>query len=64
MVTQGFPSGNLKSEILTAMKIAMLLLWVVTPCGLVRKYRRFRRTYSLILWGGHGDNMFLRKNGV
>jgi hypothetical protein len=27
------------------MKMAMLVFWVVTPCGLVGRYQRFEETY-------------------
>jgi hypothetical protein len=30
-----------KSEVLTAVKMSMLVFWVVTPCGLVGRHQRF-----------------------
>jgi hypothetical protein len=31
-------------EVLTAVKLSMLALWVVTPCCLVGRYQRFGET--------------------
>jgi hypothetical protein len=39
----------MRFNILTAVKISMLVFWVVTPCGLVGRYHRFRGTYCLSL---------------
>jgi hypothetical protein len=36
-------------EVLTAVKMAMLVIWVVTPCGLVGRQRQFGETYCLHL---------------
>jgi hypothetical protein len=38
-------------EVITAVRMAMLLFWVVTSCGLVGKYQRFGETYCLQLQG-------------
>jgi hypothetical protein len=40
---------DLRSEVLTAVKMSMLVFWVVTPCGLVNGYQRFGGTYRLHL---------------
>jgi hypothetical protein len=42
-------SETMKSAVLTAVKISMLSLWVVTPCRLVSRYRRFGESYCLHL---------------
>jgi len=31
----------------------MLVFWIATPCGLVGRYQRFRRKYTLVCH--HGD---------
>jgi hypothetical protein len=36
-------------EVLTAVKISILVFWVVTSCGLVGRYRHFGGTYCLDL---------------
>jgi uncharacterized membrane protein YqjE len=36
-------------EVLTVVKMTMLVIWVVTPCGLVGRYQRFGQTYCLHL---------------
>jgi hypothetical protein len=41
--------------VLMAVKMSMLVLWVITPCGLVGRYQRFGATYredggSIFLW--------------
>lgn len=41
----------MRFEGLMAVKMFMLVLWVVTPCGLVCRYQRFRVTYFLHLYG-------------
>jgi hypothetical protein len=40
-----------RSEVLTAVKMSILVFWVVTPCGLVGRYQRFGRAYYLCLQG-------------
>jgi hypothetical protein len=37
----------IRSEVLKAVNISMLVLWVVIPYGLVGRYRRFGGTYCL-----------------
>jgi hypothetical protein len=32
-------------DVITAVKILILLFWVVTPCGLVGRHHRFGGTY-------------------
>jgi hypothetical protein len=32
---------KVRSEVLTAVKLSMLVFWVVTPFGLVGRYQRF-----------------------
>jgi hypothetical protein len=32
-------------EVTTAVKMSMLIFWVVTPCGLVGRYQSFGGTY-------------------
>jgi hypothetical protein len=39
--------NNLRFEVLTAVKMQMLVLWVVTPCGLVGKYQGFGAIYCV-----------------
>jgi hypothetical protein len=39
----------MRFEVLTEVKLSMLVFWVVTPCGLVGRYQRFGRTYCLNL---------------
>jgi hypothetical protein len=45
------PTSHMRSVVLTAVKMSMLVFWVVTPCGLVGRYQRFRGTYCLLLQG-------------
>jgi hypothetical protein len=40
-------SGNMMFEFLTAVKMSMLVSWVVAPCRLTEVYRRFRGTCCL-----------------
>jgi hypothetical protein len=44
-------SFNMRFEILAAVQISMLILWVVTPFGLVSRYQCFEATYYLHLQG-------------
>lgn len=37
-------------EILTEMRVSMLIFWVVIPCGPVRGYQRFGENYCLHLY--------------
>jgi hypothetical protein len=39
----------MRFEVLTAVKMLMLVFWIVTPCGLVGRYQRFGGTYCLHL---------------
>jgi hypothetical protein len=39
--------STLRFEVLTALKMSILVKWVVTPCGLVGRYQRFGGTYCL-----------------
>jgi hypothetical protein len=41
----------MRFDVLTAVRMSMLLLWVVTPCELVGRYQRFGETYCLHLQG-------------
>jgi hypothetical protein len=41
----------IRFEVYTAMKMLMLVFWVVMPCGLVDRCKRFGRTYCLHLQG-------------
>jgi hypothetical protein len=41
----------MRSEVLTAVRMSILVLWIVTPCGLVGTYQRFGETYCLHLQG-------------
>jgi hypothetical protein len=41
-----------KFEVLTAVKVSMFVFWVITSCGLVRRYESF------------GGSMFLRNVGT
>jgi hypothetical protein len=34
-------SAGMRVEVFTAVKMSMLVLWVVTPCWLVGRYQRF-----------------------
>jgi hypothetical protein len=36
---------QMRFEVHTAVKMSMLVFWVVTPCELVCRYRRFGETY-------------------
>jgi hypothetical protein len=40
------------SEVLTTVKMSMLVFWVVMPCGLVGRYQRFGETHCLHLQSG------------
>jgi hypothetical protein len=44
----------MRFETLTAVKMSILVFWVVTPCGLVDRYQRF----------GDGGSMLLRNIGI
>jgi hypothetical protein len=35
----------MRFEVLTAVKMSMLIFWVVIPCELVGKYKRFGETF-------------------
>jgi hypothetical protein len=50
----------MRYEVLTAVKMAMLVFWVVTSCGLGNRYQRFGETYCLHFSPEDGDSMFLR----
>jgi hypothetical protein len=52
----------MRFELLSAVKMLMLVFWVVTPCGLVRRYHRFGGTYTS--GPEDGGRMFLRNIGV
>jgi hypothetical protein len=39
------------SENLTAVNVSMVVFSVVSPCGLVERYKRFGETYRLNLQG-------------
>jgi hypothetical protein len=59
-----------RSEVLTSVRMTRFLLWVVTPCRLLRRYRRFGETclrplcFLLQVSPEDGDSMFLRNVGV
>jgi hypothetical protein len=42
---------NIKFEVLKMVKKSMLVFWVVTPCGLVGRYKRFAGTNCLHFQG-------------
>jgi hypothetical protein len=71
------PSRSMKQvlfarvEVLMAVKMSMLLFWVVTPCGIVGRYQRFGWTCclhlqpsSVIFRTEDGDSVFLRNFGI
>jgi hypothetical protein len=37
--------SEMRFEVLTAVKISIMVFWVVTPCGLAGTYHRFGGTY-------------------
>jgi hypothetical protein len=39
----------MRFSVLTAVNMSMLVYWVVTPCGLVGRYKRFGGTYCFHL---------------
>jgi hypothetical protein len=47
---------SVTSEVLTAVKMSLLVFWEVTPCGLVGRYLRFSTE--------DGGNMFFRNVGT
>jgi hypothetical protein len=53
---------DMRFEVLTAVKMPMLVFWVATPCGFLGRYQRFGDIYYL----SHedGDSMFLRYVGI
>jgi hypothetical protein len=61
MVSYYLQSKILKSHILTAAKMAMLVFRVVTARRLAGRYRRFG-TFSL--HGKDRDNMFIRNDSI
>jgi hypothetical protein len=50
---------DMRFEVLTAVKMSMLVFWVVTPCELVDRHQRFGGAYCLHLQGW-GEFMFRR----
>jgi hypothetical protein len=52
----------MRFEVLTAVKMSMLVLWVVTPFRLAGRYRRFGETYCLHLKGCKWRQYFPLKN--
>jgi hypothetical protein len=36
-----------RDEVLTTVKISLLIFWGVTPCGLTGRYQRFGETFSM-----------------
>jgi hypothetical protein len=38
---------EVRFEVLTAMKVSMLVFWVVSPCGLIGRYQSFGGTYCI-----------------
>jgi hypothetical protein len=51
------PFADVRYEILTALKISMMLFWVVTPCGIVSRSQNFGGTYCLHLGSYEGLSM-------
>jgi hypothetical protein len=45
------PRYCMRTEVLTAVKLSVLVVWVVTPCGLVGRYQCFGGTYCFRLQG-------------
>jgi len=41
----------MRSKVLTAMKMSVLIFWVVTPYGFVGKYQLYEGTYCFHLHG-------------
>jgi hypothetical protein len=39
--------NDIKFEVLTVVKMSLLVLWVVTLCGLIHRYLCFGETYCL-----------------
>jgi hypothetical protein len=39
----------MRFEVFSVVKMSMLVLWVITPCGLVGRYSRFGETSSGLL---------------
>jgi hypothetical protein len=55
----------MKSEVLMVMKTSMLAFWIVTPCGQVGRYQRFRGTYCHHHHGQTNYNgYFMQKNSA
>jgi hypothetical protein len=53
----------LRFEVLRAVQMSVLVLWVVTPCGLVGRYQRFGGTFCFHLQDlspEDGSGMFIR----
>jgi hypothetical protein len=50
----------MRFEVPNAVKISMLVFWVVTPCGLAGRYKHFEEYTISNLSPEDGDNMFLR----
>jgi hypothetical protein len=44
MNVDGTLNERVRSDVLTAAKMSMLVFWVVTPCGLVGRYQSFGET--------------------
>jgi hypothetical protein len=40
---RSFLRTQMRCEVLTAVKLSLWIFWVITPCGLVLRYRRFGR---------------------
>jgi hypothetical protein len=57
----------IRCEVLPAVKMSILIFWVVTQWGLVGTYQRFGETYCLCLLGWSPESrvsMFLRNVGI
>jgi hypothetical protein len=53
----------MRYKVHTAMKMSMLVLWVVTPCELVGRYQCLAGTYCLFS-PEDGGSIFLRNIGI
>jgi hypothetical protein len=53
-------------EVFIAVRMMMMFFWVLVPCRLISRYKRFGETYCLHLQGcpEDGDRMFLQNAGI
>jgi hypothetical protein len=49
----------MRFDVLTAVKMSMLVLWITESCGLVRRYQCFGGKYCLCLQGYNPNDRYV-----